>query len=50
MDGSVPTGIGNPIEGLKISLNSLLKPVKVFFLVLISFGDAGEVKGEVSFL
>jgi hypothetical protein len=50
LDGSIPTGIGNPIEGFKISFDPLLKPVKVFLLILISFGNTGKVKGEVFFL
>jgi hypothetical protein len=50
MDGSIPTGIDNPIKGFKISLHPLLKSVKVFLLILISFGNTGEVKCEVSFL
>jgi hypothetical protein len=50
LDRSVPTGVGNPIEGFKIPLDPFLKSVKVFLLILIGVGDAGEVKGEVSFL
>jgi hypothetical protein len=47
LEGSVPTGVGNSIEGVEISLDPLLKPVQVFLLILIGFGDAGEIKGEV---
>jgi hypothetical protein len=50
LDGSVPIGVGNPIKGFEISLDALRQPVKVFFLILIGSGDAGEVKREVSFL
>jgi hypothetical protein len=50
LDGSVPTGIGNPIEGFEISLDPLLKSVNVFLLILIGLGDAREVKREVPFL
>jgi hypothetical protein len=50
LDGSVPAGIGNPIEGFEISLDPLLKSDNVFLLILIGVGDAREVKGEVPFL
>jgi len=50
LHGSVPARVGNPIEGFEISLDPLLKSGNVFLLVLISFGDAREVKGEVPFL
>jgi hypothetical protein len=48
--GPVPTGVGNPIKGLEISPDPLLKLGNVFLLVLIGFGDTREVKGKVSFL
>jgi hypothetical protein len=47
LDGSIPVGIGDPIEGFEISLDPLLKSGKVLFLVLIGRGDAREIKGEV---
>jgi hypothetical protein len=50
LDRSVPTGVANSIKGLEIPLHPLLKPTKVFSLILISFGDAGEVEREVPFL
>jgi hypothetical protein len=50
LDGSVSTGVANSIKGFEIPLDPPLKPIKVFFLILISFGDAGEVEREVSFL
>jgi hypothetical protein len=48
--GSVPAGISNPIKRFEISLDTVLESVNVFFLILISFGDASEVKGEIPFL
>jgi hypothetical protein len=50
LEGSVPTGVGDSIEGFEISLDPLLEPVEVLLLILIGFGDTGEVKGEVFFL
>jgi hypothetical protein len=50
LDGSVPAGIGNPIESFKISIDPLSKSVKVFLLILIIFRDTGKVKGEISLL
>jgi hypothetical protein len=50
LDGSVPTGVGYPVKGFEIPLDPLPKAAKIFFLILIGLGYAGEVKGEVSFL
>ena len=49
LNRSVPIGIGNPVEGLKVSFDSLLKSVKVLLFILIGPGNAGEVEGQVFF-
>jgi hypothetical protein len=47
LDGSVPVVILDPVEGVKIDLHPLSKLRKISIPILIVFGDAGKIKGEV---
>jgi len=47
VQGAIPKGIFDPVEGLKITADTVLKPKKILILISIVFGDAGKVEGEV---
>ena len=47
LNGSVPARVVDSIEVFEISIDSALDAADVFLLVVVGFGDAGEVEGEV---
>jgi len=50
LDGSIPSAVINPIKTLKIPADSILELLKIFFFVLIVFGNTGEIKREILLL
>jgi hypothetical protein len=50
LHGAIPATVCDPIKGLKITSDSVSKAVKILALILIRFGNAGDVEGEVFFV